>query len=109
MYQFPRLCLFGLITNGHLASGLQQAADVVVGRVIGQTTHRDAVALGQRQLQELRADHRILEEHLVEIPQPEHQEGILRELSLDPAVLRHHGGQCCFGSHRPEARKTALK
>ena len=35
LHQFAGLGLFGLITNGHLPPGLEQAADVVVGRVVG--------------------------------------------------------------------------
>jgi len=109
LHQLARAGLLGLVADGHLAAGLEQPPDVVPGGVVGQAAHGHAVALGERQLEQLGRVDGILEEHLVEVPQPEEQQGILREFAPDPAVLRHHRGQCRFGGHLPEARKTALK
>ena len=50
-------------------------------------------------IEQLRAGLRVLEEHLVEIAQPEQQQGVLGQFAFDAAILRHHGSELGFGRH----------
>jgi hypothetical protein len=88
-----------LLADGDLATGFEDAGDVIVGGVVRQAAHGDAVARGQRQVEQLRAGLGVLEKHLVKIPQPEQQQRILGQFALDAAILRHHGGELGFGGH----------
>ena len=54
--QLARPRFFHLVANGHLASGLEQAADVAVGRVKRNAAHRHHAAFGQRHIEQLRAE-----------------------------------------------------
>ena len=61
--------------------------------MIRDAAHRDGGALfliarGERDLEFARGNHRVLEEQLVEIAQPEHQQRV-RDLLLDAVVLPH--------------------
>ena len=84
-----------LVAEGDLVSGLDEALDVGVHGMVRHAGHRDGLfalaARGQRQAEQPRGEHRVVVEHLVEIPEAEEQEraGILR---LDLLVLPHHGG-----------------
>ena len=86
-----------LLADGDLAPGLEQAPDVALHGVIGHAAHRHPAPLGQGQIQEPGSLHRVLLEHLVEVPQPEEQDAV-RMPVLDASVLAHHGG--CFGHTR---------
>ena len=99
LHQFAGPGLFGLIAEGHLAPGLEQAGDVAARGVVRQAAHRDPVARGEREVEEMRAGLSVLEEHLVEIPQPEQQERVRGEFALDAAILCHHGRELGFGRH----------
>jgi len=91
---------FELVANGDLASGAEQPPDVGGGGVVGQTAHGHAVAAGEREVEQLRADLRVLEEHLVKIAKAKQQESVPGQLALDAAILRHHRRQPGFGGHR---------
>ena len=52
-------------------------------------------------VEQLRADLRILEKHFVEIAQPEKQQRVLGQFAFDAAILRHHGGELRVAGHRP--------
>ena len=92
--------VFELIADGDLASGLEQPADVGMGRMMRQAAHGHAVARGEREIEELRAGLRILEKHLVEIAEAEQQQRVLGQFAFDAAILRHHGSELGFGGHR---------
>ena len=94
--------VFELVADGDLASGLEQPADVGVGRVMRQAAHRHAVARGERKIEKLRAGLRVLEKHLVKIAEPEQQQRVLGQFAFDAAILRHHGGELGFGGHRQD-------
>jgi hypothetical protein len=76
-----------------LLTELEQTGDVAVRRVVGHARHRDLVGLAavtrrQRELEELRAQHRVLPEHLVEVPHPEEDDRV-RIGTLGGSVLLH--------------------
>ena len=92
--------VFELIADGHLASGLEQLADVGMGRMMRQSAHGHAVARRERKVEKLRAGLRVLEKHLVEIAEPEQEQRVLGQFAFDAAILRHHGRELGFGGHR---------
>ena len=83
-----------------LRPALRMRRDVAVGGVKRQAAHRDAAALGQGEVEQLRAGLRVLEEHLVEIAEPEQQQRVLGQFALDAAILRHHRRELGVGGHR---------
>ena len=88
-----QLRVFHLVADGDPVPLLDQPRDVGFRRVVRHAAHRNRrafflVARGERDLQVARGDHRVLEEQLVEIAQPEHQKGV-RHLLLDAVVLPH--------------------
>ena len=58
---------------------------------------------GEGHVENLRAGLRVLEKHLVKIPEPEQQQRILGQFAFDAAILRHHGCELSFGGHRRES------
>ncbi len=92
-HDLTRLRCFHLVANGHTPPGLEQLGDVALGRVVGHAAHGRALALGQREVEQARALLGVGEEHLVEIAEPEEQEGVGRDLALEPMILLHHGSQ----------------
>ena len=74
-------------------AGSDQSRDVLPRGVIRDARHRDPVlALGaarQGDAEDLRGDLRIVVEQLVEIPEPEEEEGI-RDLRLRLVILAQH-------------------
>ena len=82
-----------------LRPALRMRRDVTVGGVKRQAAHRDAVARGEGEVEQLRAGLRVLEEHLVEIAEPEEQQRVLGQFAFDAAILRHHGSELRFGGH----------
>ena len=88
-----------LIADGDLASGLEHAGDVTVRRVKRNAAHRDDAALGERDVEQLRAGLRVLEKHLVEIAEPEQQQRVLGQFAFDAAILRHHGRELGVAAH----------
>ena len=94
--------VFELVADGHLASGLEQPADVGIGGMMRQAAHRHAVARGEREIEELRAGLGVLEKHLVKIAEPEQQQRVLGQFAFDAAILRHHGRELGFGGHRQD-------
>ena len=102
LHQLPGPRVLHLVADGHLAPGLEQAPDVGVGGVEGNAAHRHDAALGQRHVEQLRPRLGVLEEHLVEIAQPEQQQRVLGQLALDAAILRHHRRELGVAGHRPK-------
>ncbi len=85
--------IFHLFADGDLESLANQLGNVVLGRVVGHTAHRDGdafflVARGQRDLQFARGDHRVFEEQLVEIAEAKEEQRV-GMLFLDRGVLPH--------------------
>ena len=89
------LGVLGLLAHRHLEAGGQELADVRGGGVVRHAAqrHRRAVAVaaaGQGDVEHLGGLFRILEEHFVEVPEPEEQDGVPVPI-LDLKVLVHHG------------------
>ena len=84
-----------LLADGHLVALRNQLLQIGLHGVERNAAHRRAlaqaaVAAGQRQFQLLRNQLRVVEEHLIEIAQPEEQDRV-RILLLDLEILLHHG------------------
>ena len=91
--QVSRFGIFHLVADGHLAADLQQFGKVPLRRVVWDAAHGIGSPLGQRDIEDLRGFQCVLEKHLIKIPQPEHQQRVLRQFGFDSPILRHHGGQ----------------
>ncbi len=91
--RLPRL--LDLVADGDLEPLLQEARHVSASGVVGHPAHRDLVvplrARRQRDLERLRGGHGVLEEHLVEVAEPEEEDGV-RVPRLRLEVLAHHRG-----------------
>ena len=68
LHQLAGPRVFHLVTDGHLAPGLEQAPDVGIGGVVRDAAHGHNAALGQRHVEQLRPHLGVLEEQLVEVP-----------------------------------------
>ncbi len=85
-----------LLADRDLPTLLEELRDVPGGRVVRHAGHRDPFGLarlaarGERDVEELRRDDRVLEEHLVEVAEPKEQDRV-RILILGAQVLLHHG------------------
>ena len=90
--QLPWLGCLDLITDGHLAAGLQQLGHVAAGGVVRDAAHRRVAALGQCDVEDAGRLLGVLEEHLVKVPQAEQQDGPSRQLAFALPVLGHHRG-----------------
>ena len=73
--------------------------------MIRHSTHRNAVALRQRDIQNWRRRFGILKKQLVEISQPKKQQHILRQLPPHREVLLHHRSASGVG-HEPSQSKA---
>ncbi len=103
-HQLPRPRLLDLITNGHLASRFQDLADVSIGGMVWDAAHGNRAALGQSDIEQLRSLLRIFEKQLVEISQPEQQQGVFGQLAFDSAILRHHRRELGVAGHQASLR-----
>ena len=96
-YHFPSgkgfgvLREFHLLAYGNLLSAVQQALDVVLGRMVRDTAHRRITSVRQSQIQQGRYLFGILVEHLVEVPEAE-EEHHIGVLALHLLVLLHQRG-----------------
>ena len=88
--QLPRLGRLDLVTDRHLAPGLEQLGEVIAGGVVGDPTHRHVAALGQRDIENAGRLLRVLEKHLVKIPEAKQQNRPSRQLAFALPVLGHH-------------------
>ena len=82
-----------LVADRDAVAALDQAGDVALGRVVGDAAHGDGlplllVARGEGDLQLARRGDGVVVEELVEVPQPEHQQGA-GDLLLDGVILPH--------------------
>ncbi len=100
--QLTRQRLLHLIADGHLAAGLEQAADVIIRRVKRDAAHGHRAPLGQRHVEQLRPGQGVVEKHFVKVAQPKEQQGLFRQFALDAAILRHHRGELGIVGHWPE-------
>jgi hypothetical protein len=87
------LGILDLLAEDHAVAELGQLGDVAARGVVRDAAHRHRVVLalvarGQREIEEARAEHRVLEEHLVEVTEPEEHDPIGKAL-LDVEVLPH--------------------
>jgi hypothetical protein len=85
-----------LLSDRHALAGLEQPRDVGLRRVVRHTAHRSAAALGERDIQDWRCALRILEEHLVKIPETVEKNHIRRQRLPHGHVLGHHRSACGF-------------
>ena len=99
LHELAGLRLLHLIADGDLATRLENPRDVAVRRVMRDAAHRHHAALGQGDVQQLRASLRVLEEHLVEIAEAKQQQRIPGQFAFDAAILRHHGCELGFVRH----------
>ena len=88
------LWILHLLGDGHLIALLHQAGQVAFHRMIGNAAHggplrKPAVLTGQRQLQLLGGGLRVLEKHLVKIPETVKQDTVF-VLLFRLQVLGHH-------------------
>ena len=88
--QLPRLGRLDLVTDRHLAPGLEQLGEVITGGVVGDPTHRHVATLGQRDIENAGRLLRVLEKHLVKIPEAKQQNRPSRQLAFALPVLGHH-------------------
>ena len=90
--------VFELVADGDLASGLEDAGDVIVRRVKRQAGHGRILPPGQREAEQPGAGLGVLVEHLEEIAEPEKQDRARRKPAFDLEVLLHHRG-LALGRH----------
>ncbi len=88
-----------LLADGDLVAEAEELREVGVDGVEGDAAHGDLLPGGQGQAEERGGRLGVLVEHLVEIAQPEEEEGVL-VLRLDAEVLLHHRGQGGVVGHR---------
>jgi len=89
-----------LVAKGHLPPGGEELAHIAVRCVERDARHGRVLALGERQPEQPRGRDGVVEEHLVEVAEPEQQQGVRRKPALHLEVLLHHRG-CLFGlGHR---------
>ena len=88
--------LLDLVADRDLEPLLEQLRDVAARRVVGDPAHRDPVvalgAGGERDLEGLRGGEGVLEEHLVEVAEPEEEDRV-GDPRLRLEVLPHHRGR----------------
>ena len=95
--ELSRLDLAHLLAQRDAAPGGQQFLHVAARGVIRNAAHRHLTALRQGDVQDRRGLLGIVEKHLVEVPEPEKQEGPWRTVTPQGVILLHH--RCCFGGH----------
>ena len=93
---FGKRRVLGLLADSDLVALGDEAGDVSVARMVGDTAHRRlilrrlaAVARREREIQLARGELCVLVEHLVEVAQAEKEDRILI-LFLDLQILLHH-------------------
>ena len=97
--------VFNLLANGDLMAVVYQPYDILIDGMMRNAAHRrpffkTAVAARERQLEFGRSKQGIIKEHLVEISETVHQDGILVVI-LYCHILLHHWGQFCFSHFFP--------
>ena len=103
-----------LVADGHLEAALEELRHVAARRVVRDAAHGDLpVPLGarrQRDLERLGGHHGVLREHLVEVAQPEEEDGV-RVPRLHLEVLPHHRRRrlCDLGHGELLARRSASR
>ena len=79
-----------LLGDGDPLARLNELVDVDLCRVMGHTAHRDAVPLGQGDVEDGGRDLGVLKEHFVEVAEAKHQQHVLRQIPPHGEVLPHH-------------------
>jgi hypothetical protein len=102
--QLPGLGGLDLVDDRHFFPGAEDFLQVVVGGVIRDAGHRLAVPIRQGDSQNVGPDLGVLLKHLVEIAQPEEQQGVRREAPPYLVILLHHGGEFFRHQDRPNSQ-----
>ena len=99
-----------LLGDGDAFSGLEQAGDVALRRVIRNPAHRGAAALGEGDVHDRRGGFRVVEEHFVKVAEAVKQDDVGGQRPAHGLVLGHHGGQRGLGHGRSvEGRVGRIK
>jgi hypothetical protein len=99
-HQLARDRLTHLLADRHALPGADEARDVALRRVVRHTAHGDAVALCERHVEDARGGLRILEEHLIKVPQAEEQQDVRRQISPHGEILLHHRSRGRLSGHK---------
>ncbi len=104
--ELARLGRLLLVADRHLFPRAQQPAHVAVHGMERQPGHGLAVAVGEGEAEDLGGLHRVVEEQLVEVAQPEEKQGSGRQPALHLEVLLHHRRELLGGGHG-QGQKTS--
>jgi hypothetical protein len=77
---FAWLRLRRFLGNGNSLPCLDQLSEVALGSMIGHSTHRHAVALGESHIQKRRRDLGVFEKQLIKIPKAIKEQDVVRQL-----------------------------
>ena len=96
--------VFDLVADSDAAIVAQEAADVDLGGVIRDAAHGHiftflGAAASEREIQQFSGFDGIVVEHLIEIAEAEHEDG-MGMLLFDGLILAHHGSEFITGRHR---------
>ncbi len=91
--EFSGFGLGGLLGDGDAFVRLEQAGDVALRGVVGDAAHGRAAALGEGHVENGSGGFRILEKHLVEVPEAVKQDDVRRQRFPHGQVLGHHRGR----------------
>ena len=87
------LRLTGLVTDRDPPTGGDEFCDITLSRMIGHAAHRHVVPFGQREIKEARGGLGVFKEELVEVTEPEEEQGISRNARTQSLILLHHWGE----------------
>jgi hypothetical protein len=110
------LRILDLLAHDDLVTELGQLGEVTARRVMGHAAHRYGVVLalvarGQREIEQSRREHRVLEEQLIEVAEPKEHERIGVPV-LDVQVLAHQrrlGGTTAHATALPRRSDIVAK
>ena len=84
-----QLRVLNLVRQGDLVAARQELRDILPNRTVGDAAQWRTRPAGQHDVHQRRGDFGVLEEHLVEVAHPEHQQRVRRELALRLGILTH--------------------
>src|SRR5690606_42150368 len=90
----------GLFGDGDTLACLNEFGDVSLGCVVGDSAHRSAISLGQRDVQNARCRFSILKEKLIKIPKSKEEKNVVWKRFPERVILSHHWSHALFVCHR---------